>query len=413
MSNITGIVAEYNPFHKGHAYQIQRARELTNADYIIVVMSGDFVQRGGPALFDKYLRTRMALLGGADLVLELPVSFSCSSAESFAFGAVSILDGLGCVDVLCFGSESEDMESLRRCAVELTDESASYQEALRNQLKKGLSFPAARKEALLGLAEFSFPFGLLDSPNNILALEYMKGLIRLGSSIKPVAVKREGSGYHDTRIQTPFASASAIRKILKEGHAKQGPVSEEISRLLRHTMPADAAMLTIQRLEREQPIWEDDFSLLLRYQLMLNTPDSLCQFADMSPELSRRIYANLNKFTDFSGFVLLLKTKEITYTRICRALIHVLLNLKKEEFSPSYARILGFRKESTGLLREIKECSSICLLTKAADYTRQLESSAQELFRQDLFASNLYTSVRAQKNGLAFVNDIQKPPIIL
>ena len=175
MAGITGIIAEYNPFHNGHAYQIEQARLLTGCDFLVVVMSGDYVQRGAPAVFDKYTRARMALACGADLVLELPVACSCASAEFFASGAVSLLDGLGCVDFLCFGSESGNLQSLMEPARILAKESPVFQEALRRGLSLGLSFPAARKEAFRACA--SNP-DILDLPNNILGIEYLKALLQ-------------------------------------------------------------------------------------------------------------------------------------------------------------------------------------------------------------------------------------------
>lgn len=418
MSRITGIVAEYNPFHKGHAYQLKKARELTEADYLVVIMSGDFVQRGTPALFDKYLRTRMALLNGADLVLELPVTSACASAEYFASGAVRMLDRLGCVDALCFGSESGDIKALTACADALLEENTAYRHKLRSLLKNGYSFPAARKEAFSTLDQTGRLAGLLDSPNNILGLEYIKALRRLSSKIKPTALKRAGAGYHDSDLSGPFSSATAIRKYLKElpAAAPDENRTADIRELLTKTMPPKAALLAADRLLGEYPVWEDDFSLLLCYKLMLHTPEDLSTYSDMSPELARRIYGGLNEYQSFSQFSALLKTRELTHTRISRALLHVLLDIKTKETAVAnapYARILGFKKADSSLLREIKAKAEIPIITKAADYQKLLDEQAQRKFRQDLYASNLYERVRTQKNGTAFVNDIQKPPVIL
>lgn len=416
MSRITGIIAEYNPFHKGHAYHLEKARELTCADHLIVVMSGDFVQRGAPALFDKYLRTRMALLEGADLVLELPVSIACASAEYFASGAVSVLDQLGCVNALCFGSESGDVRALTACAKVLLEEDTAYQQQLRSLLKKGYSFPAARKSAFAALHHPVCFTELLDSPNNILGLEYIKALLRSNSHIQPTALKRAGAGYHDGHLSGSLSSATAIRKHLRENSIENGRSLVNYEEILTKTMPESAALLAARRLSCESPVWEDDFSLLLRYRLMLQSPEELGTYADLSPELARRIHARLNDFRSFSQFLSLLKTRELTYTRISRALLHVLLNIK-EDMSPlspvPYARILGFSRAGSGLLREIKANTRIPLITKAADHRKLLSDSAQRKFEQDLFASNLYETVRTQKNGTVFVNDIQKPPVIL
>ena len=399
MSRITGIVAEYNPFHKGHAYHLEKARELTDADYLVVVMSGDFVQRGAPALFDKYLRTEAALLGGADLVLELPAANACASAESFAWGAVSILEQLGCVNALSFGSETGDTQALLSCAEVLLQESDVYREQLRSLLKKGYSFPAARREAV-----------------GALGLEYIKALKRAGSSIQPTALKRAGAGYHDYALTDSYSSATAVRKLIRDNDTEKRTESVHWSKLLAGAMPESSALLTARRLSAEAPVWEDDFSLLLCYQLMRLSPKELAAYSDMSPELARRIHAHLNEFHSYSQFSALLKTRELTYTRINRALLHVLLGIKAERGCPpkaSYARILGFRKNAGGLLKEIKANEDMTLVTKAADYGKLLAPQSAKRFEQDLFASNLYSTVRAQKNGTAFVNDIQKSPVIL
>ena len=231
----TGIIVEYNPLHPGHIYHMEQTRKQTGADYLIAVMSGSFVQRGAPALLDKYTRTRMALLAGADVVIELPVCFATGSAGDFAAGAVSLLDKLGCVDVLCFGSESGDISLFKKTATLLQCESAAFSNALKKALKSGLSFPAARQQALLLCLDMAKDMpstacpdnnstaeqivALLSSPNNLLGLEYTLALLRRNSSIRPFTISRVGSGYHDPLGgAADFPSASALRSLL----AKQG-----------------------------------------------------------------------------------------------------------------------------------------------------------------------------------------------
>ncbi len=207
---VTGIIAEYNPFHKGHEYQIKKARELTDADYVIVVMSGDFTQRGAPALLDKYTRARMALACGADLVLELPVRYACASAEFFAGGAVSILDGLGVVDYLCFGSESGDTEKIAASAHALlsAEKDDEYRRRIRQNQKEGLSYPAARAKALNLSDETDAQYWTL--PNNILGIEYCKALTLSQSKIRPLTILRQGSAYHERKPAAPACRASAL-----------------------------------------------------------------------------------------------------------------------------------------------------------------------------------------------------------
>lgn len=409
MAGITGIIAEYNPFHNGHAYQIEQARLLTGCDFLVVVMSGDYVQRGAPAVFDKYTRTRMALACGADLVLELPVACSCASAEFFASGAVSLLDGLGCVDFLCFGSESGNLQSLMEPARILAKESPVFQEALRRGLSLGLSFPAARKEAFRACA--SNP-DILDLPNNILGIEYLKALLQRESIIKPVTIKREGQGYHDTLLDSGFASASGIRRFLKQ---EEAPLSALPA--LKESLPDPVMEVLTDTLAHTLPVWEEDFSMLLRYELLRQSASDLTRYADISPDLGRRLKNCADKFSSFSEFVALVKTKDVTYTRITRALFHILLNLTGEDTRNSvampYARILGFRKDHSRILGLLKENSRIPIIPKAADYKTYLTPDLQPLFEKDLFAANLYETIAAAKQKRAFLHDLKRSPVIL
>ena len=409
MAGITGIIAEYNPFHNGHAYQLEQARLLTGCDFLVVVMSGDYVQRGAPAVFDKYTRTRMALACGADLVLELPVACSCASAEFFASGAVSLLDGLGCVDFLCFGSESGDLQSLMEPARILAKESPVFQEALRRGLSLGLSFPAARKEAFRACA--SNP-DILDLPNNILGIEYLKALLQRESILKPVTIKREGQGYHDTLLDSGFASASGIRRFLKQ---EEAPLSALPA--LKESLPDPVMEVLKDTLAHTLPVWEEDFSMLLRYELLRQSASDLTRYADISPDLGRRLKNCADKFSSFSEFVALVKTKDVTYTRITRALFHILLNLTGEDTRNSvampYARILGFRKDHSRILGLLKENSRIPIIPKAADYKTYLTPDLQPLFEKDLFASNLYETIAAAKQKRAFLHDLKRSPVIL
>lgn len=409
MAGITGIIAEYNPFHNGHAYQLEQARLLTGCDFLVVVMSGDYVQRGAPAVFDKYTRARMALACGADLVLELPVACSCASAEFFASGAVSLLDGLGCVDFLCFGSESGNLQSLMEPARILAKESPVFQEALRRGLSLGLSFPAARKEAFRACA--SNP-DILDLPNNILGIEYLKALLQRESSIKPVTIKREGQGYHDTLLDSGFASASGIRRFLKQ---EEAPLSALPA--LKESLPDPVMEVLKDTLAHTLPVWEEDFSMLLRYELLRQSASDLTRYADISPDLGRRLKNCADKFSSFSEFVALVKTKDVTYTRITRALFHILLNLTGEDTRNSvampYARILGFRKDHSRILGLLKENSRIPIIPKAADYKTYLTPDLQPLFEKDLFAANLYETIAAAKQKRAFLHDLKRSPVIL
>ena len=218
---VVGLIAEYNPYHNDHKYHIEKAKELATADYAIVVMRGNFVQRGTPAIMPKHLRAEAALKCGADLGIELPVYYATGTAEQFAYGAVSLLDKLGCVDAICFGSECGDIEPLKSLAKILCDEPAEYKENLQFNLRSGMSFPLARQKAIQAVCDSSHLTELLEQPNNILGIEYLKALYRLGSNIEPLTIRREASHYHDTELQEQFSSASALRGTISDGNFAQ------------------------------------------------------------------------------------------------------------------------------------------------------------------------------------------------
>lgn len=426
--NVTGIIAEYNPFHRGHQYQIDYIKNVLRSDYVIVVMSGDYVQRGTPALLSKHLRTEMALRCGADLVLEMPVSVSTASAEAFAMGSVSILDSLQVVDQLCFGSEYGEVSALQGLAAILVREPEEYRRLLKSFLSEGRSFPAARSQALIEYFKDSHHFEgddfdgiltpllnqivqILNLPNNILGIEYCKALLRLDSSIRPVTLKRQGMRYHDTVLNEQFtsapehfASASAIRNALKSDSKINGVLKE---------VPNEAASILETAVNKNEFLLEDDFSLLLQYCLLNETPESLISYADMSKDLATRIYSQINHFENFTQFTELLKTKELTYTRIQRALLHTILKVREQPKGIPYARVLGFRKSSSPLLKEIKQHTTIPVITKAADASGILSADGQKIWNDNLRASNIYESILAQKTGRPFVHEYQKQLVLL
>lgn len=402
-----GIIAEYNPFHKGHAYHLNKAKELTGADYVVSVMSGDFVQRGLPAILDKYARAEAALRCGADLVLELPVPYATGSAEYFAGGAVSLLDSLGCVDALCFGSECGDLNSLLSFARLFEEESVDYQQLLRLHLKRGCTFPEARS---LAAGEFLKASALLEKPNNTLGIEYCKALLRRKSPIEPVTLKRHSAGYHDTSLDAELASATAIRKeLLLTG--------TPLSSSLQGQLP-DASL---EILNREKAFVRfEDFSQLLFYRLLSLSPEELRAIWDMGEDLAARMYNQRFSFTTAPCFADELKTRQLTHTRITRALCHLLLDLKNEDMTPLkeagypvYLRVLGFRKSAGPLLSSIKRNGTSPLLVKAADASKILNPTQVSLFTKDLFAAHLYEGILAGRRNSAIRHEYTRSPIIL
>lgn len=404
-----GLITEYNPFHNGHAYHIEKAKMLTGADRVIVVMSGDFVQRGAPAVMPKHLRTESALLSGASLIIELPVCFATGSAEYFAQGSISLLNQLGCIDSICFGSECGDLHLLKEIAQILADEPIEYQTALKQALKEGASFPAARQEAL---NIYSDKYSeILASPNNILGIEYLKALAKIHSKMEPFTIKRIGAGYHDMDIDGQFGSATAIRSDIYQ-LADVNSSSESLPLThIQTQVPSSCHELMKKNYQTRYPVKADDFSLLLKAKLLSETAGSLSHYLDMSPELANRILRLRNDYLSFEQFCDLLKTKELTRSRISRSFIHVLLGITNDWLTAMkapapYARILGFRRDHADLLRILKRTSDIPLITSPARAV--LADTAYQMLELDIYASDLYESVITDLYGTPFHNELTK-----
>lgn len=397
---IVGLITEYNPFHNGHKHHLNEALKRTGADYAIVVMSGNFVQRGAPAIIPKHLRTQIALEAGAAVVIELPVFFATGSAELFAAGAVSLLHSLNCVDSICFGTESGDIVSLSKIARILCDEPDDYKFFLQNHLKNGDSFPLARQKAFGEVTGDTSLSAILESPNNILGIEYIKALCRLNSSITPVAIQREESHYHDMELKTVYSSASAIRNVFAQAENSFSDISE----ILKDQIPRACISFLQNTFQRRYPIYTNDFSLLLKYKLLTETKETLLSYMDINETLANRIYKNKNNFLTFEQFCEEIKTRDLTYTRVSRALLHILLHVKKADCAaPAYARILGFRQDSSTVLSVMKRQSRIPLITKLS--SASLEEKESFYLKQDIFASDLYESVVTDKFQTPFINE--------
>ena len=377
--NVVGIIAEYNPFHKGHAYQIQKAKKQCGAEFAVVVMNGDFVQRGEPAIFDKYTRTKEALWGGADLIFELPVRFGLSSAGDFAMGGILALNALPFVTHLCFGTETGDLTPLLQAASFLCDEPDSYRTRVKPFVKQGILYPKARSLALA--AESGLPTETWDSPNNILGLEYCVALQKLHSKIKPFTIRREGQGYHDndTPALSDFPSATFLRKQIRKAGEKEN--------------------LSLS-----------DFSSLIGYSLL--TAKDLCRIKDITPDLSDRIRNELPKYREINEFVKTIKNPSLTTGRIKRSFFQCLFDIEKEEPVMPYLRVLGMKKEASSLLSQ-KENASCQILTKLAFDVPKMDDTAKKLFAKDLLASDLYRQVFCHKYNQTLPNEYQHSPIVL
>ena len=370
---ICGIIAEYDPFHTGHRHQIQKVRSLLGADCAVVcVMSGNWTQRGGPALVDKHTRARMALTGGADLVLEQPLPCAIASAESFAQGGVAVLNATGIVTHLCFGSECGDLVTLSRAAQAL--DSAEYGDTLRNGLDQGLSFPSARQQAVQQL--IGNDADCLSLPNNNLGVEYLRALNRLNSDITPVTIQREGAGHG----QTPaggFASASFLRQqALAECWDEVSPyLDHQALALLREIPCAD-----YRRAERA-----------ILYRLRQMSREELTALPDCGEGLSNRLYQAIQVETSLEAILSSVKTRRYTHARLRRIILWAFLGLSANDRTeaPAYLRVLGMNNTGQTLLRSMSDCTTAPLLTKPA-HVRNLSADAQHLFDLEAHATDLY-----------------------
>ena len=397
---VAGIIVEYNPFHKGHEHHIKETRRITGADYIIAVMSGDFTERGIPACLDKFTRAECALACGADVVLELPFCYATGSAEYFAEGAITILDKLGCVDFLCFGTEADVSMSLYTdTAAFLCAEPLTFKSALQEGLRAGLTFPRARQEAARPFLSKE-ALSLLNTPNALLGLEYCKALHRKKSSIKPFTIPRSGAAYHDITVSSErFSSATALRRLLLPGTAFPEAFLSEL--------PKAAAALLVNK--AYTPVFAEDFLLLYRYAI-LQKKELLSSYADVSTELAGRLSKRF-PCCDYEAFLAHMKTRQYTRTRIERCLLHILFDLRKdalESFRSNeicYARILGFRESATPLLKAMKKSASLPILTKRAQKARRCNEFENELLSYDIAATDLYNHVVNQKYGVLLPDD--------
>ena len=422
---VVGLITEYNPFHNGHKYHMEEAKKITAADYVVVVMSGNFVQRGAPAIIDKYSRAQMALDNGADLVFELPTYYATASAEYFAQGAVSLLDKLSIVDYLCFGSESGDINTIKNTAVFLNNipPSVNKQVALYN--KMGLSYPAAREKATIEyfkeneVTDYSVIVETLSEPNNILGIEYLKALDKFSSTIKPVTIKRLASHYHDKNLSpfsgnTTMSSATAIRESVLANSSK-----DWISKI-ENQVPKNVHKILTDNFNRTFPITEEDFSSIIRYKLLSEDVESLCSYTDMNQDLAQRIKNNSNLHVNIDTLISNIKTKNMTYTRISRVLTHVLLNIKQRQLETfnengytTYARLLGMKNSSSHLIRKIKKEGNIPVISNLPQAEKHLDKISMSMLKGDIFAAHLYNQAVYEKFGLSMKSDYLIKPCMI
>lgn len=410
-----GLVTEYNPFHNGHLYHLNKAMELTGADISVAVMSGDFVQRGELAVLDKYTRASMALNSGVNLVVELPVNYAVSSAESFAAGALKVLDYIK-ADSIAFGSESGNIERLSKLAHILCDNEDALYKEISKCTANGISYAAARQKTVEKLTDRDTA-AMLTSSNNILAVEYLKAIIKNNYAIKPYTVQRQGDDYNDTDIRSDYASATALRGNLK---------ADNISKYI----PVKAGLILSSNTNYIYPddITEALFTRLLDI-LFASSYDknvfieNVMQYPDVNKEIAGRLYKSAmdmitrtvqqrsesedNGAFSFGSLCEHIKTKEVPLSRIKRALVRITLGLDKkhmEKYSNEpYIRVLGFDKKGQEYLSHIRKTVEVPLITKIADY--------KEILLDDIHAANIYNMIVAGKYGVKELGDFVRGPV--
>ncbi len=384
MTRCTGIIAEYNPFHNGHRFHIERTKAQNGGRPVIVAMSGWFVQRGDVAAYDPYVRAKWALENGADIVLMLPVMFSMAQAERFAVGGVSMLNSTGIVDSLSFGAECGDAVVLIHLAELLKTESAEYKAALAAALSSGKSFPSARSAALCAMLGEDNA-NILSCANNILGIEYINAIARLNAPVIPIAVMRMGAQHDSTGTESGSMSASAIRTALLGGNT--GAIRRAVPQSV-YSAVADLNVMNIEALSQAAV-----------YALCRLSPSGIAALPDVAEGLENAIYAACREASSFAELTMSIKSKRYTLSRIRRICINALLGITKGDYArhplPEYIRVLGARHEALPLIGEMAKKASLPIVACRADYNK-LGESAKAAFDKDIFAAEA-----AQLNGKA------------
>ena len=381
---ICACIAEYNPFHLGHLKHIDYMKSVLKAEKIIVVMSGNFTQRGEPAVLNKFTRAKQAIIAGADLVIELPTVFATANAETFARGAVNLIHALGCVDGLCFGVESGDKDGYLKLAYAMNDESKEFKKALKERLDSGISLAKAKFEAIKSLNNADYDAKLISSPNNILGLEYTKAIIKNKSNIEIYPMLREGD-HNDITLKKGITSATSIREILKTG---------KITKIKKSVPPFVYKDLT------EYPFGFDKLTMASA----ITTPaESLAKIADCTEGLENRIKAFSKDNQTVEQLVDKVSTKRYTSTRVRRILTANLLGINKKLVDAcldgtTYAKILAVNSESKDLISLISKTSSFPVLTRKSDLS-ELKKTALLAFEKDALANDLYNLATADKQN--------------
>lgn len=390
MSKVLGIVAEYNPFHNGHLYHIKQSIEQTNSDYVVCVITGNFVQRGNTSIVDKWTKTKMAIANGADLVIELPTIYSISSAENFAEGAIKTLDTLGIVDSISFGMEVDNLATLNNIANVLYQEPKEYVTMLNHELSKGTSFPKARESAvMLYLNDIKRYANVLAGSNNILGVEYLKAMKKLKSTMKPEGIQRKKVLYQDEFIVDDFASATAIRKMI---------VNRQFNDIMK-VMPRSSYILLAQELQKGHFVLDlSKFQTEILYRLRTMSKAEIAELPDVTEGLENIIKNAADSCNNIIDLVNIIKSKRYTQTRIQRILIYCLLGITKKMMETSkktvpYIRVLGFNENGRRLISEaVSKNPKLNVVTSVKKYMEESKNKTlKEMLATDIYATNIYT----------------------
>jgi len=406
---VLGVIVEYNPLHRGHVYHLNSSMKLVTPDFIVAVMSGNFVQRGEPAIVDKFARTEMALKAGIDVVIELPTVYAIQDANGFATGAIKTLEATNVVTDIVFGSESDDIKTLERLASIIVEESKEYRTSLKKYLKKGLSFPNARRYAI---SEQVLKEGIdveqIKFSNNILGVEYLAALKRTRSQMRAHIIKRIGSSYNDEQIST-IPSATAIRKSIKSEKKTSG-----IPQFTHHILEREFSC-------GRGPVFSEDLFAFTRLKVIMLGREGLEQLYGFNEGIAKRMIKAVKDSHDMKSFLLKIKTKRFTFTRIKRRVLYALFDLEREfvkesnEFGPQYLRILGFTQRGRKLLRMISDYASKPIVSNVSNFNKALEkrnvnvSLARQQLMLDIKSTDFHTLLFKNENEREIHRDFCKP----
>ena len=402
--NLLGLIVEYNPFHNGHLYHLQKSKEITKATHTIAIMSGSFLQRGEPALIDKYTRAEMAVKNGVDLVVELPTLYACQSAEIFSHGAIATLNSLNCVNSICFGSEEGNIDTLQTISKILVQEPEEFKLLLKSYLDEGLVFPTARSKALykyisnnklINLTEDKLQT-ILNSSNNILGIEYIKSLLRLNSPINAFTINRIVSQYNSSDISNNICSATAIRNSLKDNSNMDTlqkvvpkPTYDEINNKINSNF---------------NPVFDYMFYDLLK-GCIIRDFENLDSYFEVKEGIENKIYANIFKCNTLDELISSTKSKRYTLTKIKRTLNNILLGIEKEDVMKTknlckvpYIRVLAFNDKGREIIKKIKDSSDIEIITKFSKVDHIDDPIFNTLIKYDIKSSNIYNLIYYKNN---------------